>query len=100
MHADHISWRGESVTFQRDTETDQTVSVIWSDGEAAMAPGVRAVAWAPETSFVWILQKGDTCIRETELFRVIDPPGGGIGPERDGGGGLNIYLKRVYGTNP
>lgn len=73
LNSEVIDGFGEPVTYQAaGVESPVTISVIWSEGQAVAQtnPGIRAIAFAPLSSFASVPQKDDTIIRAGKMYKV------------------------------
>ena len=73
-----------------------TLNTVWKDDEGQMPKGIRATAWVLASDLSGsLLAKNDLVRRGDFTYRVVDPPNGGIISQRDGNGGIILYLRQV-----
>lgn len=71
------------------------VTVVWNDNEANLPQGVRATAWLAEADLGIVKPAKNDIVRRGEFtYRVVDPPTG-VAAERDGLGGVTLYLRQI-----
>lgn len=87
-----LSEFGESVSYQPATGSAYSVTVIWTEDQAAEENrAAKAVAWARWADFTAEPHKGEEITRDGKIYRISEDPKDG----RDGGLGVNLILRYV-----